>query len=73
MPQLTSNQATEVGSRPVSGGPKNPSRNPTSRPYLNGMPKFEFCIPTSGKAVPADSDWFHEVKYDGYRLRIERG
>lgn len=36
------------------------------------MPKFEFCLPTTGKAVPAGADWFHEIKYDGYRLRIER-
>jgi bifunctional non-homologous end joining protein LigD len=36
------------------------------------MPKYEFCIPTVGKAVPAGAEWFHEVKYDGYRLRIER-
>jgi ATP-dependent DNA ligase len=34
--------------------------------------KFEFCIPTTGKTVPAVNDWFHEVKYDGYRLRVER-
>jgi bifunctional non-homologous end joining protein LigD len=33
---------------------------------------FEFCLPTLGKAVPAGAEWFHEVKYDGYRLRIER-
>jgi bifunctional non-homologous end joining protein LigD len=36
------------------------------------MPKFEFCIPTIGQAVPASADWFHEIKYDGYRLRVER-
>ena len=36
------------------------------------MPKFEFCLPTTGNAVPAGPDWFHEIKYDGYRLRIER-
>ena len=36
------------------------------------MPKFEFCIPTVGKAVPDGAEWFHEIKYDGYRLRIER-
>jgi ATP-dependent DNA ligase len=36
------------------------------------MPKFEFCLPTVGKIVPAGDDWLHEVKYDGYRLRIER-
>jgi bifunctional non-homologous end joining protein LigD len=34
--------------------------------------KFDFCLPTTGKLVPAGSDWFHEIKYDGYRLRIER-
>ena len=36
------------------------------------MPKFEFCIPTAGKIVPAGAEWFHEIKYDGYRLRVER-
>jgi ATP-dependent DNA ligase len=36
---------------------------------LNG---FEFCIPTRGISVPAGPDWFHEIKYDGYRLRVER-
>jgi ATP-dependent DNA ligase len=36
------------------------------------MPKFEFCLPTLGKAVLSGADWFHEVKYDGYRLRVER-
>src|SRR6201997_3465087 len=34
--------------------------------------RFEFCLPTLGKAVPAGAEWFHEVKYDGYRLRVER-
>ncbi|MGN8549127.1 hypothetical protein ACQPTN_32445 [Bradyrhizobium sp. 13971] len=33
------------------------------------MPKFEFCLPTVGKVVPAGPEWFHEIKYDGYRLR----
>jgi hypothetical protein len=28
------------------------------------MPNFEFCIPTTGKAVPAGPEWFHEIKYD---------
>jgi hypothetical protein len=36
------------------------------------MPGFEFCVPTTGKAVPAGAEWLHEVKYDGYRLRVER-
>jgi bifunctional non-homologous end joining protein LigD len=34
--------------------------------------RFEFCIPTTGKAVPSGEIWFHEIKYDGYRLGIER-
>ena len=36
------------------------------------MPKFEFCLPTLGKNVPASPEWLHEIKYDGYRLRVER-
>ncbi len=36
------------------------------------MLKFEFCIPTTGKKVPAAPEWFHEIKYDGYRLRVQR-
>ena len=33
---------------------------------------FDFCIPTRGTKVPSAPDWLHEVKYDGYRLRVER-
>lgn len=33
---------------------------------------FEFCLPTASKAVPVGPDWIHEIKYDGYRLRVER-
>ncbi|MGY4377229.1 bifunctional non-homologous end joining protein LigD [Bradyrhizobium sp. i1.3.6] len=33
---------------------------------------FDFCLPTAAKAVPTGPDWFHEIKYDGYRLRVER-
>jgi ATP-dependent DNA ligase len=33
---------------------------------------FEFCLPTRGSRVPTDPDWLHEIKYDGYRLRLER-
>jgi ATP-dependent DNA ligase len=33
---------------------------------------FEFCIPTCGTKVPNGTDWLHEIKYDGYRLRVER-
>jgi bifunctional non-homologous end joining protein LigD len=34
--------------------------------------KFQFCLPTKANTVPLGPDWFHEIKYDGYRLRIER-
>lgn len=51
-----------------------PIRNSARTPYLIGMFKqFEFCLPTRGLKVPAGPDWLHEVKYDGYRLRVERG
>jgi len=33
---------------------------------------FEFCLPTKSVSVPAGSDWLHEIKYDGYRVRLER-
>ena len=33
---------------------------------------FEFCLPTRSTIVPHGPDWLHEVKYDGYRLRVER-
>ncbi len=33
---------------------------------------FEFCLPTRSTTVPHAHDWFHEVKYDGYRLLLER-
>jgi bifunctional non-homologous end joining protein LigD len=33
---------------------------------------FDFCIPSRGKTVPRASDWLHELKYDGYRVRVER-
>jgi ATP-dependent DNA ligase len=33
---------------------------------------FEFCILTRSITVPEGPDWLHEIKYDGYRLRVER-
>ncbi|WP_079602060.1 RNA ligase family protein [Bradyrhizobium erythrophlei] len=38
------------------------------------MPKalFEPCLPTRGKEVPSGADWLHEIKYDGYRLIVQR-
>ena len=42
--------------------------------YLGRTPNntFEFCIPSKATAVPIGPDWVHELKYDGYRLRVER-
>ena len=34
--------------------------------------QFAPAIPTRGTKVPASPDWIHEVKYDGYRLRLDR-
>jgi ATP-dependent DNA ligase len=33
---------------------------------------FEFCLPTTETKVPFSPDWLHEIKFDGYRLRVER-
>jgi bifunctional non-homologous end joining protein LigD len=33
---------------------------------------FDFCVPTPGTKVPHHPDWIHEVKYDGYRLMVQR-
>ena len=33
---------------------------------------FDFCLPSKSTTVPAGPDWLHEIKYDGYRLRVER-
>lgn len=41
-------------------------------PYISRMSKFEFCLPTPGKSVPAGAEWFHEIKFDGFRIRLER-
>jgi bifunctional non-homologous end joining protein LigD len=33
---------------------------------------FEFRLPTKSTTVPTGPEWLHEIKYDGYRLRLER-
>ena len=38
--------------------------------YLPAM--FEFSLPTRATIVPSGPDWLHEIKFDGYRLRLER-
>src|ERR1700756_4040812 len=30
------------------------------------------CLPTRGTSVPATPAWPHEIKYDGYRLIVQR-
>jgi hypothetical protein len=32
---------------------------------------FEFSLPTRATVVPSGPDWIHEIKFDGYRLRLE--
>ena len=32
---------------------------------------FEFCIPTTSTKVRAGPEWLHEIKQDGFRLRVE--
>lgn len=36
------------------------------------MSKYQPCIPTRGTEVPTGREWYHEVKYDGYRLLVQR-
>jgi ATP-dependent DNA ligase len=38
------------------------------------MPKrpFEPCIPVRVTKVPAEPNWIHEIKHDGYRLIVQR-
>jgi ATP-dependent DNA ligase len=34
---------------------------------------FDFCLPTNAaKVPPAGREWFHEIKYDGFRMRVDR-
>jgi bifunctional non-homologous end joining protein LigD len=54
-------------------GPFVDSQLSAQMPIFGAMLKrFEFRLPILGKAVPAGPEWFHEIKYDGYRLRLER-
>ncbi|MHC2279953.1 bifunctional non-homologous end joining protein LigD [Bradyrhizobium diazoefficiens] len=46
-----------------------PGRRSNLRAMLSA---FEFLLPSSSKTVPTGPDWIHEIKYDGYRLRLER-
>jgi len=33
---------------------------------------FEFCLPTTATKVPAGPEWRHQIKHDGFRIRVER-
>jgi ATP-dependent DNA ligase len=33
---------------------------------------FDFCLPSRSTSIPYGPDWLHEIKYDGYRLKLER-
>ena len=33
---------------------------------------FEFCLPANATKVPAGPEWLHEIKQDGFRIRVER-
>jgi len=55
---------------PVCGAVLVSLRKRAADAYLRRM--FEFCLPTRAKIVPDGTDWLHEIKYDGYRLRVER-
>ena len=33
---------------------------------------FEFCLPTNATKVPAGPEWLHEIKRDGFRIRVRR-
>ncbi|GEC52224.1 bifunctional non-homologous end joining protein LigD [Bradyrhizobium japonicum] len=34
--------------------------------------RFEFARPVTAKAVPAGPRWIHEIKFDGFRMRVVR-
>jgi hypothetical protein len=53
-------------------GPSDNWQEPAPVAYLRQMKAFEFCIPTAGIKVPVGPEWLHEIKYDGFRLRVER-
>ena len=48
-------------------------KKPPEAHYLVLMSNaFEFCLPTNRNKVPAGPEWFHEIKQDGFRIRVER-
>jgi bifunctional non-homologous end joining protein LigD len=45
---------------------------PAAHNFWGMRTTFLPCLPTRGTSVPATPAWFHEVKYDGYRLIVQR-
>ncbi|UFW45420.1 MULTISPECIES: DNA ligase [Bradyrhizobium] len=35
-------------------------------------PRIEFALPVKGINVPTGDNWLHEIKHDGYRIRLVR-
>jgi ATP-dependent DNA ligase len=33
---------------------------------------YEFCLPIRGTQVPAGPEWLHEIKYEGFRMLVQR-
>jgi ATP-dependent DNA ligase len=33
---------------------------------------YEFCLPIRGTHVPAGLEWLHEIKYEGFRMLVQR-
>ena len=33
---------------------------------------FEPCLPRPAKELPAEPDWIHEIKHDGFRILAQR-
>ena len=52
--------------------PKISLRQPAFGIKRQQCPAPSICLPTSAASVPDRPNWLHEVKYDGYRLRLER-
>jgi bifunctional non-homologous end joining protein LigD len=44
--------------------------SPPRRPALRRAAFVEPCIPAVAKAPPTGPAWVHEIKHDGYRLRV---
>jgi hypothetical protein len=44
---------------------------PPRHPYF-ARHEIRVLLTMRATAAPAAPEWFHEIKYDGYRLRVER-